>query len=486
MQFYPLFRWLNYCLLMLPLTVTGCAEITGQQTLKQSNWIPSNYQLLSQPIDLKHCIDEQHRLRQKSFTVKQIGILLHPNPLNIRTQAWEIVANEQVTTSAFSFKSTEIGISLIPYLIDEKGERFLIVPRLPVTDFNRFLPACQPSGLGFDARLYKVPYYYPTLILAVAQPHRNTLIDFLKTSLVETCPTLELTPSPIAVTDTLHKKPLSHLLNRVIQPKQVALLNPFPAEVEVALAGTDIKFLVNKPKQPIVQTQTEQITLKWPKTLGNLKISTCRVTEADTQYYIAHCAFKAGQVYPILPSSPQITPPDNARKLVVIALSAALDVTGHGKTIQNALLTVFKSRPKGIFTLLAIGPGRQLSHPVLKSEELAELLTTPDTLQARMKQLHFSAHDLNALDDLELVDVYMTHYQIPVSQVIYLTDNWNMLVTPPRKQLGVPLAWQREGIPLTVLTTESCALWQQQTGAHCHLWQDGQSDTLVKLLKILF
>jgi hypothetical protein len=84
---------------------------------------------------------------------------------------------------------------------------------------------------------------------------------------------------------------------------------------------------------------------------------------------------------------------------------------------------------------------------------------------------------------LQNLDVYTTNDQIPVDRLLYLTDNMRLSDNPPRKQLGVPLAWNKEGIQLTVLTTQKCTPWQEQALANCILWQDQQPNTLENVLK---
>jgi hypothetical protein len=508
----------SYCLLLLPLTVTGCAQNPATNDhLKPAGWLPSNFQLLKQPIYLSHCIDKNQTIHPRKFTVKGLGVILHPNPASVRTQAWSVLWQEKPQITEPAFQDNDIGVSIIPYLIDSANQPLLIAPKYPKPNdnFDRFLPACQPGLEGLAEELFQMPYYYPTMILTAAPGQRDNLLSLIKKQLDKECLLGGATQKYLATSENFQPRLLSDLLKAVFEDNQARFLPNVPYVTEVTLAETAISFPIISPATGQTTTDSSllverdhqtsepphlfdsvQVTFTWPQQLGKLTISNCAEAKVTDKNYQSICSFSEGTIQKIatlsLRENPQPQPSkkttnNNARKLIIVSLSVELDSEGIGKLIQTGLYNVFKElkNAKIPFTLLAIGSGRQLSNPLLRGEELPSLVIEGDAdqLRAKLRQLQFSATDLNALDDLELIDVYTTNGQIPVDRILYLTDNMHLSDNPPRKQLGVPLAWNKEGIQLTVLTTQKCTLWEEQALANCILWQDKQQNTLENVLK---
>jgi hypothetical protein len=529
-------------LLSMPLTVPGCTEIPKTAELRR-DWIPTNLQLLKQPIDLKHCLDEEQVVVTKKSTVKGIGVILHPNLTSIRTLSWEQLLDNNTRYSKQTVKSTEVKVSIVPYIIDEENQKIMIVPKLPTAGFNKFLPACTPGFEGFSDIILKMPYFYPTVTLKVAKEQRDNLLTYLKEQRKQNCWFGNFTEEPMTSTQRFHNRPIRILVKHLFDKKQAMFLQGFPYTTNVKLAETTVKFsikhnaLVKKQPTPNHDSHTVQVKLVWPKNLGKLMVTGCREAQGIRQDYASTCSFTAGETYYIKPPPKpnaqvtlkwpkelgklevssceeptesgenysaicsfttdeiyRITPAEfflnkkQDNKLIVVSLSVNFDSQGMGKVIQESLYNVF-AKLKEVnqsFTLVAIGSGRQLTNPILNSEELLTLSVdnTSDTLKEKMRQLQFSATDLNALDDLELVDSYLTYQSVPINQVLYLTDNMGLFEHPPRKQLGVPLSWYREGIELTVLTTEKCNFWEERVDANCIEWRDKK--TLEEGLKAFF
>jgi len=172
-------------------------------------------------------------------------------------------------------------------------------------------------------------------------------------------------------------------------------------------------------------------------------------------------------------------------KLIVVSLSKKLNE--KGQSIQNSLINVLVDSADNIespFMLLAIESGRR-RNDVFTSDELAD--EEKEAAKERIRQMSFSSEDLRAMDDLEIIDVFIEERAAvddvePVGGVLYLTDNTGMLEKIPRKQLGVPLGWREDRIRLTVLTTQDCTPWKERAKATCIEWQD-QSGQLEKELK---
>jgi hypothetical protein len=397
---------------------------------------------------------------------------------------------------------------VIPYLIDSSKQMFMIAPKFPksATDnFDRFLPACQPGLGGLPDELLQMPYYYPTVTLTTEVEQRESLVTVLKQRLASDCLSGEFTQDVIAIAQP--PKNLYDLFRQLFAHSQVSFLQNVFSVTQVTLADTDIQFSPvvlaynmspqGNPSSPLqTSPQPIQVTFSWPQSLGELNISSCENAQKTDKNYQSTCSFKAGTTQKISASSvlsqdsgqsPPTAKKRNARKLLIVSLSAELDVEGTGKIIQNALYNVFKSlrTSKVPVTLLAIGSGRQLSNPILTGEELPNLTVggEVDELRTKLRQLQFSATDLNALDDLELIDVYTTNHDMQVDRILYLTDNMHLSDTPPRKQLGVPLAWNKDGIQLTVLTTQRCNLWKEQAAAECVSWPNQRLEELESVIR---
>jgi len=539
-------------LLILPLAVTGCADFPSKHELKRA-WVPSTAQLLKQPIDLKNCIDRQQQLISKKMTVSKIGVVLHPNIYSVRTQAWEDLFSTptQMEETTSALPASEIAISVIPYLVDDNQQKFMLVPKLDKLD--KFAPACEAAWEGISPAVFKTPFYYPTMTLKVAPEQRDLLKTQLQTQRQQACSFGEFTQQPVIPSSPiLQYDSLQTLLTRVFESKEAVFLQTFAQIQQVLLQDAGVAFQVQSHSNQVAQEETTkihgplppntiEIQLVWPQILGKLEISGCQVPQVQGQDYATTCLFTAGGTYHIMRAQPtnkpvpitltwqkelgklqiptcqandeidqgyrstcafrtgqsyRIVPPRtfhkiqaaNGRMLLIISLSAQFDGNGVGEIIQNSLYKILTELQETTpFSLLTIGAGRQLSPPHLHSEQLPSLIMSHDSdgLKQKIRQLQFSATDLNALDDLELVDQYITMQNLTITQVWYITDNMGMLGEPPRKQLGVPLAWHREGITLNVITTERCDVWTNRANAHCMRWQGQEQKTLENILHSL-
>jgi hypothetical protein len=554
--------------------VIGCTEFPSKPEVKPG-WLPPNKQLLKQPIDLNQCLDKNQQLfTRKINVINGIGVVLHPNVLSVRTQSWDEVLRKDSKVSSSELSPTEVGISVVPYIVDDSGQKFMLVPA--PENFNKFLPTCESGWQGFSDAYFKTPYQYPTVVLTVTPEQRENLVTFLQEKRQSDCSFGEFTTKPVGLSQ--EADPIVYMndvLQKVLGNEQAVFLEAFAQAQEVVLADANVKFAVShsavaevpspsatdEPPSPLkpevvmppapvttpiqgpLPPNTVQIHLVWPKSLGKLTIEGCQELEEQNQDYQTLCLFTAGNTYHISkPQKPKnsvqvtltwqedlgllsiptcqtptavevgysapcsfktgktyrIAPPlanqDSAVKgevkLIVVSLSAAMNSNETGEIIQNTLYNLLnelrETKPSvPAFTILTIGAGRQLSQPILHSEQLSILTKNEqeDELKEKIRQLQFSANDLNALDDLELVDAYLPQEANGIEGILYLTDNMGIFDTPPRKQLGVPLAWHKDGISLTVITTQGCAVWGNRANARCINWQDNKPETLESLLK---
>lgn len=166
--------------------------------------------------------------------------------------------------------------------------------------------------------------------------------------------------------------------------------------------------------------------------------------------------------------------PQGQQKMVLISLSNELD--SRNSTIHKGLTQFFSSQfAKSKVSLWVIEAGRKL----VKILDPGRLPTEENT-HVTIEKLSFSADDLNAMDDLELVDDLLrenhrlnTTVEQRIGKILYLTDNSRIgegKTAIPSRLLGMPGVWQGlYGVKLKVLTTGSCEPWQQAK-AECQEW----------------
>jgi len=179
------------------------------------------------------------------------------------------------------------------------------------------------------------------------------------------------------------------------------------------------------------------------------------------------------------PNTPAIE--QGKHKVILISLSKQVplpkpnddrDLDKKNSIIRDGLNKFFSQSPqKNSSSLWVIEGGRRLL-PILDFD------TEASKVEKLINNLSFSAIDLNAMDDLELVDSAIVRdknrsaQQEKVGKILYLTDNnfidENTLI--PSRLLGIPSVWKRlYGIDFRVLTTGSCKPWQQAE-AECEEW----------------
>lgn len=160
------------------------------------------------------------------------------------------------------------------------------------------------------------------------------------------------------------------------------------------------------------------------------------------------------------------------RKLIVISTGNGLEKYG-GRTIRNTIIEVLqqKAGKKIPFTVVTIQPGRALSEELLTCEEMGDVEPTEarKLVSDKLKVLNFQANDLRALRDLEFV--HQIYQPENLGSVFYLVDKRSVPSidqVDDIKDLAIPYGWNRKGIPLMVLTTGMCKIWEQ-AGAQCFL-----------------
>lgn len=148
------------------------------------------------------------------------------------------------------------------------------------------------------------------------------------------------------------------------------------------------------------------------------------------------------------------------------------DLDKKNSIIRDGLNKFFSQSPeRNSSSLWVIEGGRSLLR-------ILDFDTEVSKVEKLINNLSFSAIDLNAMDDLELVDSAIVRdknrsaQQEKVGKILYLTDNnfidENTLI--PSRLLGIPSVWKRlYGIDFRVLTTGSCKPWQQAE-AECEEW----------------
>lgn len=171
-------------------------------------------------------------------------------------------------------------------------------------------------------------------------------------------------------------------------------------------------------------------------------------------------------------------------KLIVVSLSTKL--SGQAKNIQESFIQVFAELKKKSkipsFTLLTVQAGSRLNYPLLTHRDVQRLpVGGSNSIRSKIEDaLQFGASDLRALRDLGVVDGIVTNN---VGRILYITDNVRLgSDKPSNNQRGIPLAWNKDGIRLAVLTTKGCKVWKNYTGAAaCTSWL--RKEDLVRELK---
>lgn len=164
------------------------------------------------------------------------------------------------------------------------------------------------------------------------------------------------------------------------------------------------------------------------------------------------------------------------KKLIVMSLSQDLDAVVGKTAIRESWIKVFEdiqdSSSSPAFALVAIQPGRNL-RTLLRCEELASIPreTGAGSLRGKMSGLRFDARDLRAFEDLSLVSKEFGRRGL---SVLYLTDNVGVLDDDPDKipvtWLATLLDWDKNEVPLTVVTTKSCKPWGDTSWRKCIQW----------------
>ncbi len=153
------------------------------------------------------------------------------------------------------------------------------------------------------------------------------------------------------------------------------------------------------------------------------------------------------------------------RKLIVVALGEKLDP--YNREIKNALVTALQQYPSVPFTLVTIRPGRELSGPLLQCEDMPDFQKGVGEFRRLIRkkvggELRFGTRDLDAWQNLEIIDLGYQNQLNNLAGVFYVTDEAGGAdINHIYKYVGIPLKWKNAGVPLTVITTGSCHDWEK-------------------------
>jgi hypothetical protein len=154
------------------------------------------------------------------------------------------------------------------------------------------------------------------------------------------------------------------------------------------------------------------------------------------------------------------------RKLIVVALSDKLDT--HSNQIKKALTNAFQKNKKS-FSLVTINPGRELSEELLQCEDIAgfnDYRNKNRFINKKLTKMGFGADDLDAWQNLEIVDLGYRSKLDKFAGIFYVTDDDKR--SDFYKYLGLTQRWKNEfNIKLNVITTGSCQNWSTHAHASC-------------------
>ncbi|OQW92568.1 MAG: hypothetical protein BWK78_01320 [Thiotrichaceae bacterium IS1] len=147
-------------------------------------------------------------------------------------------------------------------------------------------------------------------------------------------------------------------------------------------------------------------------------------------------------------------------KLIVVSLSQKLG-NEFGSNIQKAVTKLSKQEEidKSSFDIFTFQSGGKI-----KKLDIANEKAITDTFQ-------FSADDLNAMGNLDLLDSKVRDSEKTIGKILYITDDSllsNNLRNIPSRQMGIVKIWyDLYKIELHVLTNRNCEIWENGPGASC-------------------
>lgn len=221
--------------------------------------------MLNSPVYWDQCLSEQQQvesqplgdaINDKDF---KLNIFFHyGNQYSIRLKTWKSIINNLPA----ELSGNAIGLSVVPYVIDNKGNHYPLIPKIDSTSSKLvgYYKACQPNQ-----SVTEYPNLYPTLRLNIKDTQeRGQLLDFLKS--VKTRDFLEKPlgknegfslyvdpPGKTRAKRTPQNSPintLGNLLQLVFEKKEAYFLNEWTRDqIEVYLLGFGSTISYHIPKE---------------------------------------------------------------------------------------------------------------------------------------------------------------------------------------------------------------------------------------------
>lgn len=164
----------------------------------------------------------------------------------------------------------------------------------------------------------------------------------------------------------------------------------------------------------------------------------------------------------------ELTAQKGPRRIVVLAPSAQLGKLGRGQMItqalQQSLLALLSKEGHleyPISVLRISNDGRVRS--VTNSEKWGEVGSTSQVEQfEHLNRIDFALDDFRTLGDLGHVDGFLANMDL--SSIAYVADSRELMVSTRLQpaNLGVPLNWAYQKIPLFVVTDDGCDIWVER------------------------
>lgn len=449
----------------------------------------NNSELLNKGVKLKLCIYKQSNTQywnHKSFSYQanKIGAIVYP-----------IVKK---------YDNNTISISIIPYIITNKDQRFYLLPEVPdklkklpfkrnqedrecrsvennewtcKQKFADYFPACKKNSYHLA---YNNPELYPTVLLSV---DKTSDIKNLK-NLLSQEQKLEFLDKPVKLSKELKsqlkngkKKGMGILLSEYIfKNKRAKFLERLQFPIEVKIAGSQKGPITFKSGSgyDVANADTTSCTEHDNKLL-ELKDELDKTSEERDEFKKRAEHFeklvkkmidfvKEVDNDKLIKNSlkPIETGHSSGHKLIIVSLSNSRELKSKARVIQKSFREVLselkQNHSNTQFTLLTIGSSRTAT-VLLTDADLLRLHDDSDISGKINTGIQFGASDLKALADLKSVDQMIQDKSI--TSVLYLTDNKRLNSNPPNIERGLPLAWHEAGIHLTVLTTEKCKVWKE-------------------------
>ena len=180
---------------------------------------------------------------------------------------------------------------------------------------------------------------------------------------------------------------------------------------------------------------------------------------------------------------------EGKRIVVVVENSKYLAAAGRGKALQTALINWLKAlkeaeKPAPL-TLFVVKNDGEITE-LLRGEDLERLAyqseddTVPTIVGKIMQNLNFSEEGFQPLRNISLLGQKIAGDG--VAKVLYFTDSRSFPDPINDSQVGALMGWKSDGVAVTVITDNACALWEYRKLVDCQPLSDNPAADVLKAI----